>query len=210
MILSEYQSKKFLSSFGIPTTKEILIKNEEELFKAGEKIGYPLVLKVSSDKIIHKTEQGLVRLNVRREELSKVYKEILKNSPPEIEGVLVQEQIKGEREIFIGMKRDKIFGVCVLLGLGGIFTEVIKDISVRCAPLIKKDTFRMMEEIKGSEIFENIRGKKKVNKKIFSEIIIRVGEVGTRCPEIKEIDMNPLIIKDDGYPVVCDAIIIKE
>jgi len=123
--------------------------------------------------------------------------------------VLVQEMVKGQRELVIGLTRDAQFGPCVMFGLGGIFTEILKDISFRVAPLEKRDALEMMQEIKGHKILGAVRGMEAADLDQLCEILIRVGQIGLDHEEIKEVDINPVILAK-GKPVAVDALIVLE
>ncbi len=156
--LSEFASKQLLSSYQIPVTREALVKNEENLIKTADDIGYPIVIKACSPDISHKTEKGLIRVDIRNhDELKVAFNEIISGMNGNEKTVLVQEMIKGKRELVAGLTRDAQFGPCVMFGLGGIFTEILKDISFRVAPLEKLDAMEMMQEIKGHKILDSIR-----------------------------------------------------
>lgn len=209
-IISEYQAKKILSSYGIPVVKEKLVKSQNEAISAAEEIGYPVVLKGFSPTLTHKSEYGIIELNLKSEdEVKDAYQRINNNAKIKLNGMLVQEQIKGELELIIGLKKDLTFGPCVIFGLGGVFTEVLKDISIRVAPLDKIDAMEMINDIKGYKILEGYRGKKGVDIDKLCDILICVGEIGLKHLEIKEIDINPLIV-EDGIPIAVDALIILE
>jgi acetate---CoA ligase (ADP-forming) subunit beta len=208
--LSEYESKKLLATYGISVSREVLVENRAALIPALKQIGYPMVLKGCSPQISHKTEQGVVRLDVRSEEEALItYDEISSLMGKNGAGVLVQEMVKGQRELMAGLTRDPQFGPCVMFGLGGIFTEILKDVSFRLAPLEEKDALDMMEEIKGHKILDAIRGMEKVNRRTLAEILIALGAIGVENEHIKEIDVNPLIIRK-GEPVAVDALILLE
>ena len=208
--LSEYESKKLLATYGIPVSREVLVQNRAALIPALKQIGYPMVLKGCSPQISHKTEQGVVRLDVRSEEEALIaYDEINSSIGNNGAGVLVQEMVKGQRELMAGLTRDPQFGPCVMFGLGGIFTEILKDVSFRLAPLEEKDALDMMEEIKGHRILDAIRGMEQVNRRTVAEILIALGAVGVENERIKEIDVNPLIIRK-GEPIAVDALVVLE
>ena len=134
-MLSEYETKQILASYQIPVTREILVNDVQDLIKAGQEIGYPLVLKVCSSEVAHKTEKGLIRIDIRNDkEARAALEEIMANVNVNHKAFLVQEMIKGRRELLVGMTRDPQFGPCVLFGLGGIFTEILNDISFRYSP----------------------------------------------------------------------------
>ena len=207
--LSEYESKQVLASYGIPVTKELLVNNLQDLINATKEIGYPLVLKGCSSGIAHKTEKGLIRVDIRNEaEAKAAFEEITANIGTE-DAILVQEMVKGQRELVIGLTRDPQFGPCVMFGLGGIFTEILKDISFRVAPLEERDALEMMQDIKGHKILEAVRGMEAADLNIFSNILIKVGQIGLENEHIKEIDINPVIISGN-QPVAVDALVVLD
>ncbi len=208
--LSEFESKQFLASYGIPVTREALVENEENLIKTADDIGYPIVIKACSPDISHKTEKGLIRVDIRNhDELKVAFNEIISGMNGNEKTVLVQEMIKGKRELVAGLTRDAQFGPCVMFGLGGIFTEILKDISFRVAPLEKLDAMEMMQEIKGHKILDSIRGMDAADLNILADILIALGRIGLENENIKEIDINPLILSD-GKPVAVDALVVLE
>jgi acetyl-CoA synthetase (ADP-forming) len=206
--LSEFESKQLLASYQIPVTREALVKNEENLIKTSFDIGYPVVLKGCSPDITHKTEKGLIRVDIRNDDEAKVaFNEIIIGMNGNEKTVLVQEMVKGKRELVAGLTRDAQFGPCVMFGLGGIFTEIIKDISFRVAPLEKRDALEMMQEIKGRKILDSIRGMYAADLDILADILIALGRIGLENENIKEIDINPLILSG-GKPVAVDALVV--
>ncbi|MBT4262798.1 MAG: acetate--CoA ligase family protein [Deltaproteobacteria bacterium] len=206
--LSEYDSKKVLAEYKIPVTKEIVAKDINELNQAAEKIGFPLVLKGSSSEIAHKTEKGLIKIDIRTlEEATGAFEEIIAKMGGDKGGVLVQEMIKGQRELVIGLTRDPQFGPCVMFGLGGIFTEILKDVAFRVAPLTRKDAMDIMEDIKSRKILDAVRGMEAVDREVLADILIAVGQIGMDYDEVQEIDINPLKIRD-GKPVAVDALLV--
>ncbi len=206
--LSEYESKLVLASYGLPVTDEQLAKTPEELIKATAKIGYPLVIKASSADIAHKTEKGLIRVDVRNNEEAKTaFNEIVECMNGAGKAVLVQQMIRGQRELVIGLTRDPQFGPCVMFGLGGIFTEILEDTVFRVAPLEKFDALDMMQEIKAHKILDAVRGLEAVDRELLAEMLITVGRIGIENENIKEIDINPVIISH-GKPVAVDALVV--
>jgi acetyl-CoA synthetase (ADP-forming) len=206
--LSEYESKDFLKSYGIPVTREILVRSREECMKAAHAIGYPLVLKGCSPSLAHKTEKGMVRVDVRSEqEALLAFEELTSRMEGEEKGILVQEMIKGARELVAGMTRDPQFGPCVMFGLGGIFTEILKDIAFRVAPLEKRDALDMTQEIKAHKILGAVRGMPVADLDLLCDILVKVGVIGMENEIIQEIDINPLILSGDK-PVAVDALIV--
>ncbi|MBW2083779.1 MAG: acetate--CoA ligase family protein [Deltaproteobacteria bacterium] len=209
-MLSEHESKKLLAAYGIPVTKERLARNVGELKQAASDIGYPIVLKGHSPSLAHKTEKGLIRVDIRNEqEAIEAFNEITENVENNEKAVLVQEMIKGQRELVVGLTRDPQFGPCVMFGLGGIFTEILKDISFRVAPLEKHDALEMMREIKGHKILDAVRGMPAADIDALADILIAVGRIGLENDDVKEIDINPLILQG-SKPVAVDALVVLD
>lgn len=206
--LSEFDSKKVLEAYSIPVTKEFIAKSLDDAKKFAQEIGYPVVLKGHSSKLTHKTELNMIELNLKdASAVETAYKALEERGKGELEGVLVQQMIKGEREFVAGLIRDPQFGPCVMFGLGGIFTEVLKDVTFRVAPLEKRDALEMMDEIKARKLLDNFRGKPAVNREILASALINLGKIGLEIPEIAEIDINPMII-DNDVPVAVDALVV--
>ncbi len=214
--LSEWESARLLTGFGIPMARGILAHNWDEVRKAAEGIGYPVVLKACSPEVSHKTEGGLVAVDLRNKaELETAFQKINEASPVRGGGFLVQERIKGTRELVMGMIRDPQFGPCVMFGLGGIFTEILGDVTFRPAPLSEADAGEMIGEIKGHKILGAIRGMAAVDLGSLIECLMAMGRIGMECEEIQAIDVNPLIIQDNGQdsgqgsrPVAVDALVV--
>lgn len=207
--LSEHQAKLFLGEYKIPVTREELVVGEDEAVKTAESMGFPVVLKADGPAISHKTERNLVQVGLDDEdEVRRAYKEIVENLGDDpYDGILVQEMIKGERELVVGLIRDPQFGPCVMFGLGGIFTEVLKDTSFRVAPLERYDAMQMMEEIKAKAILGPFRGKEAVDRELLADILIAVGNIGMEHDQVREIDINPVIIAE-SKPVAVDALVV--
>jgi succinyl-CoA synthetase beta subunit len=205
--LSEYDSKQVIQSVGIPITRERLVRSRKAAVSYANEIGYPVVLKGCSDKAAHKTEMGLVKLRLENaKEVRRAYDEIMAKGI-ELDGVLVQEMIRGEREFVIGMSRDPQFGPCVMFGIGGIFTEVIKDVSFRVAPLTERDADEMLDEIRMKKLLDEFRGSPAVDRRQLAGALVSIGGIGVDHPEIAEIDINPLIISG-SRPVAADALVV--
>ena len=206
--LSEYESKQVLAAYDIPVTCEILLTNKNQVQKAGEEIGYPLVMKGCSAAVAHKTEKGLIHVDIRtNEEAQNAFDEIMAGLKGFDGAVLMQEMVRGKRELVIGLSRDEQFGPCVMFGLGGIFTEILRDISFRKAPLTRNDALKMMREIKGHKILNAIRGMEAADMELLSHILIDVGRIGLELENVQEIDLNPVILFG-AKPIVADALIV--
>ncbi len=206
-VLSEFESKKVLKAYGIPVTHEIEIHDVDELDRASKEVGYPLVIKACAPNLAHKTERGMVHVDIRTKQeavnaIQQITAEMGKGC-----AILVQEMVNDKRELVIGLTRDFQFGPCVIFGLGGILTEILKDISFRVAPIKKKDAKDMMMEIRGKKILGAIRRMPPANMDQLADILIKVGEIGLQNESIKEIDINPVIL-NAGSPVAVDALIV--
>lgn len=209
LALSEFESKKAVAAAGVPVTREALVQSRDEAMSKAEKIGFPVVLKGSSPELTHKTEMGMVRVNLKnKDEAAAAYDE-LTGKGIALEGVLIQEMVKGNREFVIGLIRDPHFGPCVMFGLGGIFTEAMKDVSFRVAPLTEEDAREMIGEIRAAKLLDAFRGEKAVDREILVRALVGIGNLGMKHEEIAEIDIIPLIVKD-GKPVAVDALVILQ
>ncbi|MBT4365547.1 MAG: acetate--CoA ligase family protein [Desulfobacteraceae bacterium] len=208
--LSEFESKKLLAEYGIRVTNEKTVSSEDDAVKAAEEIGYPVVLKGSGAEISHKTELDLIALNIRDEgDVRKAFNKLTSNTDTNVEEVLVQQMVKGHRELVVGMTRDMQFGPCVMFGLGGIFTEILEDITFRVGPLTKNDALEMMNEIRGKKILDPFRGKPAVDRDELADLLVAVGQVGIENEEISEIDINPVKVPG-GKPIAVDALVVLD
>jgi acetyl-CoA synthetase (ADP-forming) len=206
--LSEFGSKQVLASYGIPVCQESLVHSEDEAVARARAFGFPVVLKACGEKLIHKTEENLVRLWLRSpQEVQEAYRDLTKRAPEGLEGILVQEMVPGHRELVIGLIRDAQFGPCVMFGFGGVFTEVLNDVSFRVAPLEEWDAMEMMEEIRAKKILEPFRGEPPVDRRLLAESLIALGRIGLENSAIEEIDVNPLKFRN-GKPVAVDALVV--
>jgi succinyl-CoA synthetase beta subunit len=205
--LSEHESKQLLSSFGIPVTSEVIAADAAEAASSAATIGFPVVLKASGANLSHKTEVGGVALNLGTgEEVRKEGERLLKI--PGCEALLVQEMVKGGREIVCGLMRDPQFGPCVMFGIGGILTEILEDIAFRIAPLSLSDARDMVMEIRGRKIVEPFRGEGAADMDVLCQTLVALGQIGIKYDEVAEIDINPLKIRPNGKPVAVDALVV--
>jgi acetate---CoA ligase (ADP-forming) subunit beta len=206
--LSENESKQLLMQYDIPITKEKVVTTEEDAVAAAAEIGYPVVLKGSGEELSHKTELNLIVLDLRKEdEVREAYKDLTSKPEAAVKEVLVQQMVKGDRELVVGLTRDAQFGPCVMFGIGGIFTEILKDTSFRVAPLTRWDAMDMMEDIRGKKILDAFRGKAAVDREVLADILMAVGQIGMDHDSVQEIDINPLKLVN-GKPVAVDALVV--
>lgn len=203
--MDEYQAGEILCAYGIPLAKRILAGTPEEAVEAAEKMGYPVVLKGLDPEIQHKTEKGLVRLGLETKVLvSGAAAEILEKA----EKVMVMEMVASDREFMAGMTRFPGFPPIILFGLGGVLTEAVGDFAVRLAPFGRETAFSLIQSISSSRLLGNYRGMPEVNTAKLADILIRLGQLAVNHPEIKEIDINPILIRK-GEPVAVDALVVR-
>lgn len=201
--LNELEANKLLSSRDIPMAISKLCKTAEEAISTAEEIGYPVVMKVLSSDILHKTEAGCVFIGVKnREEAEEIYNKIIKNAnkynpKAKINGVLVQEMAKKGLELIIGMKKDPQFGPVIMFGLGGIYVEVFKDIALRLLPLDEKEIVEMIKETKVYEIIQGARGTK-YDIDTVVDTIAKISKLVQENSNIDEIDINPFFLYEKG------------
>jgi len=214
-ILTEFESKKILKQVGISVVEARLAKNQKEVVSMSRKIGFPVVLKIISPDVVHKTDSGGVKLSLKNvSEVKKAYHEILeavgKQYPDAvIHGVSVQKMVRPGTEVIVGTSKDPQFGPVIMFGLGGIFVEILKDVSFRIVPVNRKDAQEMTEEIKGYALLRGYRGKEPANIPALVEIILRVSNFIHENPQIKELELNPVFAYEDRALAV-DARIILE
>lgn len=213
--VTEVEAKAILEAYRIPVAKTMLAKTKEEAEELSKNMKYPLVAKIVSPQVIHKSDVGGVILNIKTpEELVKAFEKIILNVKTkvpnaEIIGVAVQEMAPQGTESIIGSTKDVQFGPTVMFGLGGIFVEVMKDVSFRIAPFSKSTAIDMINELNGKAILYGVRGEKPKDIESLSDAISRVSQLVTDFPEIKELDANPTLVYEEGIKVV-DARIILE
>lgn len=213
-VLTYEESRKIMKLAGIPLNQMEFATTEEECIAKANEIGYPVVLKIVSEDVIHKSDAGGVKVGIKSEnELKQAYKEmyesVLKHYPDaKIDGVSVEEMVSGA-EILIGTMTDMQFGKMIALGVGGIFTELYKDVTFRLIPITESDVEEMMQEIKGKKLFEGYRGLPAVDKKQLKEIMLKISSLVENNPIIKEMDLNPVVATKEGLKAI-DARIILE
>ena len=205
--LSEYESKRFLSCFDIPVCREGLAENPDSAAAEARKIGYPVVLKACGADLAHKTEVGGIALNLKN--IRDVRKEGLRLMKIRgCEALLVQEMVKGARELVCGLTRDPQLGPCVMFGLGGVFTEVLDDVAFRIAPLTLGDALEMIGEIRARKILDPFRGEAAIDQEILGHVLVSLGRIGLEYENVAAIDINPLKVRPDGKPVAVDALVV--
>jgi len=214
--MTEVESKQIFRAYGLPVAVTMLAKTEEEAVSLAQKIGYPVVMKIMSPDILHKSDAGGVKVNINDEAgVREAFRTILDNAKAykadaDIHGVAVQEMAPWGTEIILGSVNDPTFGPTVMFGLGGIFVEILKDVTFRVAPISASQAYEMLDDIKGAPILAGARGEAPRDQRALSEILSRYSQMITDLgDEILESDANPVIVYEDGHGVnVVDARVI--
>lgn len=213
--LTEVESKDLLKTAGIPVVETRLARTKAEAISLSRQIGFPVVLKIVSPDVIHKSDSGGVKLGLKNAtQVSKAYTEILssvKQHHPDarIHGISVQKMVPPGIEVIIGMTKDAQFGPVLMFGLGGILVEVLKDVSFRIVPLTKRDAREMIREIKGYPLLQGYRGQEPADIAFLEELLLKVSDFVEQTPQIKELDLNPIFAYKNGA-VAVDARVILE
>lgn len=213
--LPEQEARKLLAEYGIPFPKHKLAKTRDEAIEIASEIGYPLVMKIVSPDVLHKTDVGGVKLHItNKEKVSKVWKDIMesvKRHEPnaEITGIFLEEEVEGGHEIIIGGTRDPVFGPTIMFGgVGGIYVELFDDVSFRLAPITEKEAEKMMKETKGYKILTGYRGQPKADIDAIKKLLVKVSQAMNERTKIEELDLNPVRAFPDRV-LVLDAKIIQ-
>lgn len=215
-ILTEFESKRILKQAGISVVETKLAKTQKEAVSISQKIGFPVALKIASPDVVHKTDSGGVKLSINSvPEVKKAYDEILKKVKrryPDavIHGVSVQKMVRPGTEVIVGTSKDPQFGPVIMFGLGGIFVELLKDVSFRVIPVEPRDAQEMIEEIKGYPLLQGFRGKEPASIPALVEIILKISKLVKENPQIKESELNPVFAYRKKAVAVDARIILEE
>ena len=213
--LLEHEAKTVCKLYGIPVTELKIAKTPEEAAKFSEEIGYPAVLKIISPNVLHKFDVGGVMLDINSpEEAKKAFNKIVENvkkhkPDAQIDGILVQEMAPSSTEVIVGAIKDPQFGETLMFGLGGTFVEIMKDVSFRIAPINEDDARQMISEVKASIILRGYRGQPPRDIDAIMKILLDTSRLVMEHPDIKELDLNPVMVYEKGAKTV-DARIILE
>ena len=208
--LSEAASKQLLTPFGVPFAQERVCATVELAIEAANAIGYPVVIKLSGDTIAHKTERGLLRLNISDSESAKRACSDLLGLVTDADGevsFLIAEMVKGDRELIVGVINDPQFGYMVALGIGGVFAEAIDDVVLRPLPLTADQALQMIDDVHHQSILGSFRGSQPINRTQLANVLASMSDVCAAHPEIDSLDINPLIARKDGSLVAVDALV---
>jgi acyl-CoA synthetase (NDP forming) len=212
--LFENEAKRLCALYGLPVTRFTVEKTEDSTVEAAKALGFPVVLKIVSPQVLHKSDAGGVLIDIKDEDGVRAgYKEIINNiktniPDAEIIGILVQEMAPWGTEVIIGSTKDPTFGATLMFGLGGIFVEILKDVSFRLVPITRIDAKEMVTEIKAYKILEGARGKPPADKEAIIDILLKTSGMLGECPEISELDMNPVLVYKKGAKIVDARIIL--
>lgn len=213
-VITEESSKEILSEYGIKVPQYALVTSSDEAVKKSKEIGFPLVAKIVSADILHKTDVGGVKVGLRSEdEVKKAFDDMYHRLKEkfDVKGVLLEKMVPNGVELIIGLQNDSQFGPSIMVGLGGIYTELFKDVSFRVLPITKDDAIKMLNSLRGRDILKGFRGSKPVNMDMISEAIVNIGTLGVDLAgKYESIDFNPVVVYPDGYFVVDAKIILKE
>ena len=211
-VLTEFESKELLEEIGIPIPVQKLTSSKEETLSTAEEIGYPIVLKLIAEDIVHKSDTGAVKLNLKsKEETEKAYEELMK-IPSQADRKISVQKMADEpiTELIIGMTTDPQFGPALMFGIGGILVELLEDVSFRIAPITEYDAKEMIHEIKGFPILDGYRGKPKADIDAIVEVLLNISDLVTKHEEIYEMDLNPVFIYEKGLICVDARVILKK
>jgi len=214
-ILTEVESKELIKQAGISVSQTKLAASKDKAISISKEFGFPVVLKIASPDVVHKSDAGGVKLGLRTSrQVGKAYDDILaaiqqKYPQAVIQGVSVQKMVRPGVEVIIGMSKDAQFGPVLMFGLGGVLVEVLKDVSFRIVPLAKRDAAEMIREIKGYPLLEGYRGREPVDVSNLEALLLKVSDFVERNPEVKELDLNPIFAYSDGA-VAVDARVVLE
>jgi len=207
--LNSEEARKLLEKFDIALVPERFVRRQTEVVAAARDIGFPLVVKGMGANLLHKTDRGLVHLNLLdAKAVENAVQEIVTEAREDLEGFLIQPHLKGQREFVAGLFQDNQFGPVIMFGIGGVFTEAFADVSFRLAPLTETDAAEMLEEIRGKALLDDFRGEKAVDRAALIQILLGLSRIGSEQPEISEIDLNPLLVESRGQVQAVDALVL--
>jgi len=213
-VITEEQAKQILESYGIRVPPYALVKSEEEAVREAKRIGFPLVMKVVSPEILHKTDVGGVKVGIKSEqEVIETFRSMYDRlaGKYDVKGILLEKMVPQGIELIVGLQYDEQFGPVIMVGLGGIFTEVYRDVSFRMLPISKQDALDMLNELNGKKVLEGFRGSKPINKDMLAEALVSIGKLGIDMAAYYDsVDFNPIVVYPDDYAVVDAKIILRE
>ncbi len=209
--LTEFEAKEFLGQLGLPVTKQILADTKEGAVKAAKEIGFPVVMKLMAEDVVHKSDVGAVKLNIKDEsEVGKLFDELMKIPTNTKKEISIQEMAPEPiAELIVGTLQDPQFGPAIMFGIGGILVEIMKDVSFRICPITEFDADEMIHEIKAFKLLDGFRGKPKADLKALNSLLKTVSEISMEYLGADQMDLNPVFIYKDGIKIVDARIILK-
>lgn len=215
-VITEELSKSILKDYDISVPPYALVTSEAEAAREAKKIGFPLVMKIVSPQILHKTDVGGVKVGINsvaeaRKTFAEMHGKLSRKRGVEVKGVLLEKMVPKGIELIVGIQNDPQFGPVIMAGLGGIMTEIMKDVAFRMLPITTTDARSMLDELKGSALFGGFRGSKPINMKMLSKMLVQIGKIGVdNADYINSIDFNPVVVYPDSYNVVDAKIILSD
>ena len=207
--LTEAESKQLLKYYGVPVVEEWVVKSEAEAVRQAKATGFPVVLKGLGTRLTHKTERGLVKMNLQNATgTRKAARDIIEAAGPDLEGLLIQPMLHAKREFVAGLFHDAQFGPVVMFGLGGVFTEALGDVVFRIAPFDEPQAAQMLDELRSSGLLGPFRGEQPANRQQLVETLVGLSRLAAELPDVTEVDINPLLIDADGQVTAVDALVI--
>lgn len=208
-VLSEIQARELLGTFELPFNAAIAAQTVDDAVEAAQSLGYPVVIKGDHPDFAHKTEAGLVRLDLKDEGEVRAAAEACLVAMPDGGQLSVQSMVRGDREFIVGFFRDEVFGPCVSIGIGGVFTEALSDAVFRRLPVDESDLISALDDLKNQALMDSLRGQPAVDRSALARLALSVAQGAAAHPDITEIDINPVLIVA-GQPVAVDALIITK
>lgn len=208
-VLTEAESKLLLKCYGVPVVSERVVRTAADAVRQARETGFPVVLKALGSALPHKTERGLVRLNLpNARDVRSAAQQVIRAAGSNLEGLLIQPMLHGKREFVAGLFIDEQFGPVVMFGLGGIFTEALEDVVFRIAPLDEAEAGRMLDELRSGALLGAFRGERPVNRGQLIQVLVGLSRLSEEQPDVREVDINPLLVGADGQVTAVDALVI--
>jgi succinyl-CoA synthetase beta subunit len=211
--LSEAESKRRLAAAGVPVLQERVVATADEAAEAAAELGFPVVAKLNGDAIAHKTERGLVRLGLGDAGAVRAAAQSLLDAATPADGdvsVLVAPMVRGNRELIAGLHRDEQFGMTVMLGVGGILAEAVRDVAFRLVPLTRTEAAEMIDDLQTQALLGPFRGEAAVDRERLVDVVTGLAGFAAADPAVVSVDLNPLIVDGDGMAVAVDALVEVE
>ena len=215
-VITEESAKSILKSYGISVPDYALVTSTNEAVKAAKKLGFPLVMKVVSPQILHKTDVGGVKVGIDnvndvKKTFNDMYDRLSKKKGVDVKGILLEKMVPKGVELIVGLQNDSQFGPVIMVGLGGIMTEVMKDVAFRMLPITTSDAKSMIDELKGSKLLKGFRGSKPIDLNMVSKMLVQIGKLGIdHASHFDSIDFNPVVVYPKSYAVVDAKILLRK